>query len=128
MNIAHKFIILVMITFIGGCASPQPKVDVVAQTLQTYQVGKTTFADFKKDAGLVIVERPTPKMPTSYLSPQPTTPDELRPKTQKVYAVPVGSPWKIYESKVNEDGIGAMPLNFLPFVSFVALCQINSRS
>ena len=86
-----------MITFIGGCASPQPNVDVVAQTLQTYQVGKTTFADFKKDAGLVIVERPTPKMPTSYLSPKPATPDELRPKTQKVYAVPVGSPWKIYE-------------------------------
>src|SRR5947209_5180326 len=33
----------------AGYGSPQPDVAVVAQTLQSYQVGKTTFADFKRD-------------------------------------------------------------------------------
>ena len=87
-----------LITFVAGCASPPPDVRVVAKTLATYQVGKTTFADFKKDAGLFMKEPPAPSVPAqkSYLNPQSPTFDQL--KTQKVYAVPEGRPWKIYET------------------------------
>ena len=98
-----------LMTFLAGCASPKedpivvistaPRIDVaiVSRTLQTYKVGQTTFMDFKKDAGLSLVERPDPASgQRSYLNPQPSIFDRL--KTEKVYAAPAGSPWKIYET------------------------------
>jgi hypothetical protein len=88
------------IAFITGCTSPQIDVAIVNQTLQTYQPGKTTFKDFKKDAGLIVVERPAPDYfnQHSYLNPQPAIPYQAIPKTQTNYDVPAGSPWKIYET------------------------------
>jgi hypothetical protein len=85
---------MALIAFIAGCASPRPNVNVVANTLQTYRVGKTTFKDFKGDSGLVVRELPKQQ---SYLNPSP----QLEPKTQTVYVVPKGSPWKIYETGQN---------------------------
>ena len=98
-----SFILTALVAVIAGCASPRPKIDVVAQTLRTYQVGKTTFQDFKKDAGLIMTERPTPNFQPqhSYLNPQRQNVLEMMTKTQTVYGVPQGSPWKIYETGEN---------------------------
>src|SRR5438477_3870126 len=96
-----------LMAFLAGCASPKedpivvismaPTLDVaiVSRTLQTYKVGQTTFLDFKKDAGLSLAERPNPASEQrSYFNPQPSIFDRL--KTEKVYAAPPGSPWRIY--------------------------------
>jgi hypothetical protein len=107
-----------LIVFITGCASPdadapivsyniapKPDVAIVRQTLQTYQAGKTTFADFKRDAGLVMMQRPSIALPKlSYLGrppaiplrPQSTTPDQAKSEPVTYYGVPAGSPWILY--------------------------------
>jgi hypothetical protein len=92
---AATLLTLALIAFITGCASQPPDVAIVAQTLQTYEVGKTTFADFKRDTGLTIVQRSPaaePAQPLYLLYQQPT----WIPMTQWVYRVPAGSPWRIY--------------------------------
>src|ERR1043165_2698183 len=91
-----SFVLTALVAVIAGCASPRPNIDVVAQTLRTYQVGKTTFQDFKKNAGLIMTE---PQH--SYLNPQHQNVMEMMTKTQTVYGVPQGSPWKIYETGEN---------------------------
>jgi hypothetical protein len=96
---------IAFIVFISGCASPDgdtpivaygiaptSNVSVVRQTLQSYQAGKTTFTDFRKDAGLVTADR-QPRPPL-YIKPQPADP-------QKNYMASDGSPWKIYSLMFN---------------------------
>ena len=87
------------LALVTGCVSyPPPGVDVaiVTQTLQSYQVGKTTFADFKRDTGLIIGQRPEPagvgdaQLYYYYLQPP------WNPRLSRVYSVPNGSPWRIY--------------------------------
>jgi hypothetical protein len=93
-----KSVSLFLIAFMAGCASSQPKVGLAARTLRTYQVGKTTFADFAKDASLVLVERPAPNFQSqnSDLKAQPWSEKEVKPQTEKVYQASHGSAWKIY--------------------------------
>lgn len=99
----HVFCIFagLLITLMTGCASPRPDIDVaiVTQTLQSYQVGKTTFADFKRDAGLKIVARPDPApappvpLNSGYILYPPPA---WNPRMQMLYVLPQGSPWRIY--------------------------------
>jgi hypothetical protein len=86
-----------LVAFLAGCSSPQSNVQVVARTLQSYQVGKTTMADFIRDAHLVNATLPKPS--PSYLdSGMFSIPDESR----NVYEAPAAGPWKIYESSVDQ--------------------------
>lgn len=108
---------MLLIVLVGGCSMPQPDVAVVHTTLQAYRIGVTTFDDFKRDTHLAMVEQTitnAPPFPQSYLMQQAGVPDQARPDsvviykppTQKkvlVYEVPVGSPWKIYETGVSEN-------------------------
>jgi hypothetical protein len=88
---------IALAAFITGCSSPQPDVDIVAQTLQTYQIGKTTFADFKKDSGLTEAEEPIPQQ-QSYLPP-PALSAAPVPTTHRVYKVVM--PWRVYQQSEN---------------------------
>jgi hypothetical protein len=85
-----------IIAFLAGCSSPQADVQVVARTLQTYQVGKTTMGDFIRDAHLVSATLPKPT--PSYLDTEAFSPDV----SGIVYEAAKGSPWMIYESSVNQ--------------------------
>jgi hypothetical protein len=93
-----KSVSLFLIAFVAGCASSQPKIGLVGRTLQTYQIGKTTFADFAKDATLVLVERPAPNFQNqnSDSKAQPSSEKQVKPQTEKVYEASHGSAWKIY--------------------------------
>ena len=54
--------------------------DVVRKTIQTYQVGVTTFADFKKDASLEESKLEPDKSPAhSYLDPEFSSLDSKMP-------------------------------------------------
>lgn len=123
-HIIRNLITLVLTAFLAGCATgksevakesavktdvvakpavvAKPDVAIVAQTLAKYEVGHIIFSDFKKDAGLMVVERTvTPKAwPKSYIAPQlfpQQTADDLKPRIEQTYETPAGSPWKIYE-------------------------------
>src|SRR5437868_7012485 len=86
---AHKFILIALVAVLAGCASPDPQIvivstesphpdaGIVAHTLQSYVVGKTTFADFKKDSGLIVAKHQTRSMPGPWAP---------------------GAIWKIYET------------------------------
>jgi len=90
-SIYRSFILMALIAFMAGCVSPRPTVNVVANTLQTYRVGQTTFKNFKSDSGLVITVFPKQE----YLKPS----SQLDSKTQVVDTVPKDSAWKIYETR-----------------------------
>jgi hypothetical protein len=127
--------------FLAGCASSRVNVAVVSQTLQTYQVGRTTFWDFKRDAVLTLVVRTNPAVqhPTSYLTPTNTFTDILSPTPVKYYASPKGSPWKIYETQETRTSINGRskhtwkfvvgdlnrPISILTFDSGGALTEIS---
>jgi len=98
------------IAFMAGCSAPQPKVEpvttaslpqldvqIVARTLQTYQVGKTTIQDFIRDADLANATFPS----RSYLDPGP--PDFL---VRCMFRPRAGSPWRIYETSVDQHSFG----------------------
>jgi hypothetical protein len=84
---------LALLLAVTGCASSRRNRDVVRNTLASYQIGRTTFQDFKKDAGLVQTQRPPPKEPPSYLNPNRAS---WFPQTQTAWISQ--SPWRIYET------------------------------
>jgi len=84
---------MALIAFATGCSSSQPDVTVVAQTLQSYQPGKTTLAEFIKDSGLTVTNQPNSSQPP-YLSQ-----DSSPPATHQVYTAV--KPWWIYETSEN---------------------------
>lgn len=104
----QKILILAILTaFITGCASPQvkttiapdaslpqPNVEVVARTLRTYQVGKTTIEDFIHDAELKNATFPS----RSPLDP-PSPPNFL---VRCMFRTRSGSPWRIYGTRVDQ--------------------------
>lgn len=82
---------------LGGCATlVETPTNNVRATLSRYEVGKTTFADFKRDARLVytVREMNNPWYGKSYINPKP------QPKkiTINGWQTAPGSPWKIYET------------------------------
>jgi hypothetical protein len=98
------------IAFLAGCSSaqtngkatvktslPQPNLQVVTRTLQSYQAGKTTMEEFIRDAHLIYTTLPKPA--PSYLDSKLfSIPEEAR----NDYETPTDSPWKIYESSVEQ--------------------------
>ncbi len=72
--------------------------DVVRKTIQTYQIGVTTFTDFKKDANLEEM-KPVSDKPTThqYLDPQLGSMDSKIPGALPIYTTGENSPWKILE-------------------------------
>jgi hypothetical protein len=100
---------MALIVVITGCASPHQQVNVVANTLQSFRAGQTTFKEFKADSGLLAEIFPqTP----SYLDSSPG----LQSKTQTIYAFPKGSPWKLYETGRNKSWLNG---NFSESMKFV---------
>ena len=85
-----------------ACSSRSP--DVVRKTIQTYRVGVTTFADFKKDAVLEEVKPDTDKPPThSYLNPELDSLDSKIPGGLPFYTTSEKSPWKIFEESAESN-------------------------
>ena len=89
-------------------AKPVQSLEVVAQTLKTYQVGKTTMEDFIRDADLV--KTTNSLFPPSYLNPHPI-PDFL---AGNILNTRTGSPWRIYKFHVEngkiKEGAGVTPI------------------
>lgn len=96
------------LVLLAGCASPPanvksapstatatPDIAVVARTLKTYQPGKTTFDDFKRDAHLL--DEPPPAPPRSYLNPDPVSISGTS-SNPHYYSAPEGGPWMIFET------------------------------
>jgi hypothetical protein len=80
----------------AACGS-QPS-DVVRKTIQTYQIGVTTFADFKKDASLEEMKPDSDKPPThSYLNPELDSVDSKMPGGSQFYTTSKKNPWQILE-------------------------------
>ncbi len=94
MQYAHgKWRTLLQVGFVAwvfGCASP--RLDEVRRTLATYQVGITTFADFRRDADVDLHEPPPPKS-RSYLGPPPSFP------RGGYYLAAKSSAWRIFEQR-----------------------------
>jgi hypothetical protein len=87
---------LALLLFISGCATSPSGGNSVGETLKSYQVGKTTFRDFKRDARLTFEVRTVdnPNARRSYLHPN-SQPKKI---TREGWVVSPGSPWKIYET------------------------------
>ena len=92
----------VLTAFIGinwGCSSTQQQNNMVTAALNSYQVGKTTLEDLKKDTGMALVGIPADPVifpPKSYIFPQPFS---IKLPDPMLYILPPGSPWKIYETR-----------------------------
>jgi hypothetical protein len=81
-----------------GATNGGPPADVVRKTIQTYQVGVTTFTDFKEDAKLEEMKPDSNKTPThSYLNPELDSMDTKFPGALPFYTTSENSPWKILE-------------------------------
>lgn len=75
------------VLWLAGCATHKSE-SSVARTLDSYQVGTTTFADFKHDSHLIESERVAP-----------TPPDVSAPRQiVRTYRVPRGSHWRIFST------------------------------
>ena len=89
----HLFLFCtISILLVGNCSAPEPNVEAVSQTLQTYQVGKTTIEDFIRDADLINATFPPP-----YPTDVGTNPPASFLLKCNFRTTP-GSPWKIYET------------------------------
>ncbi len=74
-----SFLLLINFLLLPGCSASKPlSANVVTLTLQRYQPGKTTFAQFRNDAGLSLAGQTQASV----------DPDGKEPMAQ--------SPWKIY--------------------------------
>jgi hypothetical protein len=85
-------LLLLLVGVLAGCASEplgqsrRDASDPVAMTLQSYQTGKTTFADFKRDAGLE-----TAGLPATLVSYRGAS------EVSRIYLTAPASPWRIYK-------------------------------
>src|SRR4051812_13362136 len=73
-------VLVILLAAFSGQAQLQTNIDVVAQTLQTYRVGKTLFPAFRQDTGF------------------PATSDG------KFYQMPTNGFWKLYEEGETRQG------------------------
>ena len=86
----------ILTLLMAACAS-QPS-SAVRKTIQTYRVGVTTFADFKKDANLEEMKPDADEPPThSYLNPELDSMDSKITGDMPMYTTSEKSPWKIIE-------------------------------
>jgi len=89
-------------------STPPPSLEVVAQTLKTYQIGKTTMEDFIRDADLV--KMTNSPFPPTYLNSQPLTSFP----TENMYRPRTAGPWRIYKTNVEQnspkEGVTVTPM------------------
>jgi hypothetical protein len=85
-----------------ACGS-QPS-DIVRKTIQTYRVGVTVFADFKKDASLEEMKPDSDKQPPhSYLNPESDKMDSKMSDSSVFYTTSSKNPWKILEESAESN-------------------------
>lgn len=75
-----------LIVAVAGCVSNASQADEVAATLQSYQPGKTTFEDFKRDARLEVAG-----LPATLVSYKGSS------EVSRLYVTMRTSPWRIYK-------------------------------
>jgi len=79
------------VLWIAGCASDKTDKSV-ARTLNSYQVGSTTFADLKRDSQIVDSEKTVNAVVTG------SNPSQMAQRTVHAYDVPRHSHWRVFNS------------------------------